>query len=171
MAWVPGGNVIANVIGLPCAFAASAIGLSAFGSAPTFPFSSALREIACPLRLSIHGMTSGFLGEPSRPRVDAIGIPKSMCVAWMSPFKSESRIAAQLAPFTTVELIPYFAKRPFSWAMTMGEQSVRAIIPKRRSATSGPSPLLRLGAAAASFAGASDLQPVSRDAEATAAAP
>src|ERR1041384_8202692 len=55
----------------------------------------------------------------------------------MSPFESESRIAAQLAPFTIVELMPYFLNRPFSWATTMGEQSVRAIMPKRRSLTSG----------------------------------
>src|SRR5258706_12948542 len=55
----------------------------------------------------------------------------------MSPFESESRIAAQLAPLITVELMPYFLNRPFSWAITIGEQSVSAIIPKRRSATSG----------------------------------
>src|SRR5689334_21253735 len=55
----------------------------------------------------------------------------------MSPFDSESRMAAQLAPFTIVELIPYFLNRPFSWAITIGEQSVSAIMPKRRSATSG----------------------------------
>src|SRR5713101_7472705 len=55
----------------------------------------------------------------------------------MSPFDSESRMAAQLAPLTTVELMPYFLKRPFSCATTMGEQSVRAIIPNRRSVISG----------------------------------
>jgi hypothetical protein len=55
----------------------------------------------------------------------------------MSPFESESRIAAQLAPFTTVELMPYFLNSPRSCAMTIGEQSVSAIMPKRRSATSG----------------------------------
>ena len=87
--------------------------------------------IAWPLRLSSHGMTIGFFGAPSRPIVDASGMPSSMCVAWMSPFVSESRIAAQLAPFTTVELMPYFLKKPFSWAMTIGEQSVSAIMPKR----------------------------------------
>src|SRR6478735_8847980 len=81
-----------------------------------------------------------------RPIVEAMGIPRSMCVPWMSPFESESRMAAQLAPFTTVELMPYFLKRPFSCAMTMGEQSVSAIMPKRRSAVSG---LLGLTSAAA----------------------
>src|SRR4051812_39374401 len=55
----------------------------------------------------------------------------------MSPFESESRIAAQLAPLITVELMPYFLNRPFSWAITIGEQSVSAMMPKRRSATSG----------------------------------
>jgi hypothetical protein len=29
-----------------------------------------------------------------------------------------------------VEVMPYFLNRPFSWAMTNGEQSVRAMIPK-----------------------------------------
>src|SRR5689334_21119375 len=82
-------------------------------------------------------MIIGFFGEPSRPIVEAIGMPVSMCVAWMSPFESESRIAAQLAPLTTVELMPYFLNRPFSWAITMGEQSVSAIMPKRMSGVSG----------------------------------
>jgi hypothetical protein len=55
----------------------------------------------------------------------------------MSPLESESRIAAQLAPFTTVELMPYFLNSPFSWAITIGEQSVSAIMPKRMSGVSG----------------------------------
>src|SRR6187431_1840219 len=55
----------------------------------------------------------------------------------MSPLESESRMAAQLAPFTTVELIPYFLNSPFSCAITMGEQSVSAMMPKRRSGVSG----------------------------------
>ena len=94
-------------------------------------------EIDCPLRFSIHGITIGFFGDPSRPIVDAIGMPVSMCVAWMSPFDSESRMAAQLAPFTTVELMPYFLNSPFSCAITIGELSVSAMMPKRMSATSG----------------------------------
>ena len=72
----------------------------------------------------------------------------------MSPLESESRMAAQLAPFTIVELMPYFLKKPFSWAITMGEQSVSAIMPKRRSATSGPVPAVG-PALAASLLGAS----------------
>ena len=92
-----------------------------------------------PLRLSIQGMTIGFFGEPSRPIVEAIGMPISMCVAWMSPFDSASRIAAQLAPLLTVELMPYFLNRPFSWAITMGEQSVSAMMPNLRSGVSGAS--------------------------------
>src|SRR4029079_15787525 len=92
-----------------------------------------------PFRLSSQGMTIGFLGEPSRPIVDAMGMPMSMCVAWMSPLPRASRIAAQLAPLLTVELMPYFLKKPFSWAMTMGEQSVSSIMPNFRSLTSGPS--------------------------------
>jgi hypothetical protein len=46
-------------------------------------------------------MTMGFLGAPRRPIVDAIGIPVSMWVAWMSPLERASRIAAQLAPLLT----------------------------------------------------------------------
>src|SRR4051794_19944140 len=130
---------MANVSGCPLAFASMTIGFSAFGSACTLPLSSVLRLIDWPLRLSIHGITIGFLGEPSRPMVDAIGMPVSMCVAWMSPFESESRMAAQLAPLLTVELMPYFLNSPFSCAITMGEQSVSAIIPNLRSGVSGPS--------------------------------
>jgi hypothetical protein len=76
-------------------------------------------------------MTIGFFGEPARPMVEASGMPISMWVACVSPVESMSRMAAQLAPFLiTVELMPYFLKNPFSWAMTMGEQSVRAMMPK-----------------------------------------
>src|SRR6186997_3277823 len=57
----------------------------------------------------------------------------------MVPLLRLSRIAAQFAPLVTVELMPYFLKRPFSCAMTMGEQSVSAIMPKLRSVTSGAS--------------------------------
>src|SRR5436190_13961253 len=92
-----------------------------------------------PFRLSSQGMIIGFFGAPSRPRVDAIGIPISMWVPWMSPLESASRIAAQLAPLLTVELIPYFLKKPFSCAITIGEQSVSAIMPNLTSLTSGPS--------------------------------
>src|SRR4030095_5421135 len=57
----------------------------------------------------------------------------------MSPFDKASRMAAQLAPLLTTELIPYFLKRPFSCAMTMAEQSVKAMIPNFMSAVSGAS--------------------------------
>ncbi len=134
---MPGGNVIAKVSGSPAALAASTIGLSAFGSVCTLPLNAALRVIAWPLRFIIQGMTIGFFGDPSRPMVEAIGMPISMCVACISPVDSESRMAAQLAPLLTVESMPYFLKRPFSCAMTMGEQSVRAIIPNFIAATSG----------------------------------
>ena len=113
-------------------------GSSAFESAWTFPLYLLASEIDWPLRFSIHGITIGFFGEPSRPIVDAIGMPISMCVAWMSPFDSESRIAAQLAPFATVELMPYFLNSPFSCAMTIGELSVSAMMPNFMSVTSGP---------------------------------
>ena len=32
-------------------------------------------------------------------------------------------MAAQLAPLVIVALMPYFLKKPFSWAVTKGEQS------------------------------------------------
>jgi hypothetical protein len=75
-------------------------------------------------------MIIGFFGAPPSPMVEAMGMPVSMCVAWMSPLVRESRMAAQLAPLLTVELMPYFLKRPFSCATTMLEQSVRAMMPK-----------------------------------------
>src|SRR6187431_855123 len=98
MACVPGGKVIAKVMGVPAALAASTIGLSALGSLATLPLSAAFMVMAWPLRFSIHGMIIGFFGEPSRPMVEASGMPVSICVAWMSPFDRESRMAAQLAP-------------------------------------------------------------------------
>src|SRR5688572_26579731 len=108
-------------MGVPFAFASSTMGLSALGSSLTFPLKALASVMDCPFRLRIHGMIIDFLGDPRSPMVDAIGIPVSMWVAWMSPFESASRIAAQLAPLLTVELMPYFLKNPFSWAMTIGE--------------------------------------------------
>jgi hypothetical protein len=163
MACVPGGNVMAKVMGVPFFFASSTKGLSILGSAPTFFLSSDFTVMACPLRLSIQGITMGTLGAPMSPRVEAMGMPISMCVAWMSPLEIASRTAAQLACFTTVELMPYFLKNPFSCAMTMGEQSVSAMMPKRMSATSGVSAEpddAGLGLDVEALA--SDLQPPSR---------
>src|SRR4051794_3078901 len=57
----------------------------------------------------------------------------------MSPLESESRMAAQFAPFETVDWIPYFLNKPFSCAITMGELSVSAMIPNLSWLTSGPS--------------------------------
>jgi hypothetical protein len=67
-----------------------------------------------PLRLMIEGMITGFFSEPKSPMVEAMGIPISMWVPWISPLESESRMTAQLAPLLTVELMPYFLKKPFS---------------------------------------------------------
>src|SRR5688500_15697022 len=103
--------------------------------------------MACPLRLRSHGITIGFFGEPSRPIVEASGMPISIWVACSEPLDRLSRIAAQFAPFVTLELIPYFLKKPFSCAITMGEQSVSAIMPKFTSGASGAS--LALAAVAA----------------------
>lgn len=94
-----------------------------------------------------HGMTIGFLGAPARPMVEARGMPISMCVAWIEPLERLSRIAAQLAPFVTVDSMPYFLNSPFSCAMTIGEQSVRAMMPKLIFDVSGASLVLAAPAA------------------------
>jgi hypothetical protein len=65
-----------------------------------------LSVIAWPLRLSIHGTTMGFTGEPARPIVEPSGMPISMWVAWLSPMLSLSRMTAHDASFETIELIP-----------------------------------------------------------------
>src|SRR4051812_22873312 len=130
---------MAKVSGSPRLLAFSTNGFNAFGSAPTLPFHSVLTVIAWPFRLSSQGMIIGFFGDPARPMVDAIGIPVSMCVAWSEPLERLSRIAAQFAPLVTVELMPYFLNNPFSCAMTIGEQSVSAIMPKLSAAVSGAS--------------------------------
>src|SRR5215471_18214155 len=79
MACVPGGNVIAKVSGSPAALALSAIGLMSFADLTPAAFNLLFKVMAWPLRLIIHGMTIGFSGEPSKPIVEANGIPRSMC--------------------------------------------------------------------------------------------
>ena len=74
-------------------------------------------------------MIIGFCGEPSSPIVEAYGIPISMWVAWFSPRVSRSRITAQEASFEIVDSMPYFLNSPSSWAITIDEQSVRAMMP------------------------------------------
>src|SRR5437762_11836248 len=72
IACVPGGNVIADVIGVPAAFAASTSGLSAFGSAFTLPANSFFTVLLCQFRLSIHRLTIGFSGDALDPIVAAL---------------------------------------------------------------------------------------------------
>ena len=48
-------------------------------------------------------------------------------------------MAAQFAPLATTELMPYFLKNPFSCAMTIGEQSVSAMMPNFICDVSGAS--------------------------------
>src|SRR4030095_12887218 len=105
----------------------------------TLPLKPFFTLIDWPLRLRIHGITIGFLGEPSSPIVEAIGMPRSMCVPWMSPLERESRMAAQFAPFETIDSMPYFLNKPFSCAITIGEQCVSAIMPNFIRLTSGAS--------------------------------
>jgi hypothetical protein len=50
----------------------------------------------------------GFFGVLISPIVEAMSMPMSICVARMSPFESESPMAAQFAPLFTVELIRIF---------------------------------------------------------------
>jgi hypothetical protein len=124
---------------MPVAFASSTKGFRVEGSSAVFPLYLFDKEIACPLRFISHGMIIGFLGDPARPMVEAIGMPNNMWVAWISPLERASLMAAQLAPLLTTDLIPYFLKRPFSCAMTMEEQSVSAIMPNFTSEISGAS--------------------------------
>jgi hypothetical protein len=136
---VPVGKVIANVRGSPLPLALSASGLTSFAVFTPACFIRLFSVIAWPLRLSSHGITIGFTGEPARPMVDANGMPISMCVAWFSPSDSLSRITAHDASFDTTELMPNFLKKPSSCAMTIGEQSVSAMIPNRMFGVSGES--------------------------------
>ena len=67
-------------------------------------------------------------------------MPRRRCVAWFSPRVKRSRITAHDASLEMVESMPYFLKSPSSWAMTMEEQSVSAMMPMRTLGVSGPSP-------------------------------
>src|SRR5713101_7837205 len=124
MAWVPGGYVMAKVMGVPLALASRASGLSCCGVFTPFSRRAFVRVMACPFRLRYIGMTIGFTGEPWRPMVAAYGMPRSMWVAWFSLRERRSRITAQDASFEIVDSMPYFLKRRISWAMTIAEQSV-----------------------------------------------
>src|SRR6266849_840777 len=122
IAWVPGGNVIANVNGWPAALALAAIGVTSFAVLTPACLSLLLRVIAWPLRFSSHGITIGFTGEPARPIVEANGMPISMCVAWFSPIDSLSRMTAHDASLEMTDSIPNCLKQPSSWAITIDEQ-------------------------------------------------
>ena len=62
-----------------------------------------------------------------------------MCVAWFSPSDSRSRMTAHEASFEIVDSIPYFLKTWSSWAITIDEQSVSAMMPMRIFGCSGAS--------------------------------
>jgi hypothetical protein len=62
-----------------------------------------------------------------------------MWVAWFSPRDSLSRMTAHDASFETIDSIPNFLKYPSSCAMTIGAQSVSAMMPNRIVFVSGPS--------------------------------
>src|SRR5258705_5851615 len=62
-----------------------------------------------------------------------------MCVAWFSPSVRRSRMTAHDASFEIVDSMPYFLKSPSSWAITIDEQSVRAMMPILTFGVSGPS--------------------------------
>src|SRR5713226_3827290 len=139
MAWVPGGYVMAKVMGVPLALASRATGFIWAGVLIPLSRRALVRVMACPFRFRYIGMTIGFTGEPWRPMVAAYGMPRSMWVAWFSPRVRRSRITAQEASFEIVDSMPYFLKRPSSWAMTIEEQSVRAMMPIRILGVSGAS--------------------------------
>jgi len=66
-------------------------------------------------------------------------MPRSKCVAWFSPSVRRSRITAHEASLEIVDSMPCFLNRPSSWAMTIDEQSVSAMIPMRTFDVSGAS--------------------------------
>jgi len=72
---VPGGKVIAKVIGAPFAFASSTRGLSCWGVLIPRASSSFLSVIPWPFRLSAKGMIIGVTGAPWSPIVEAYGMP------------------------------------------------------------------------------------------------
>src|SRR6266508_5704927 len=69
IAWVPGGYVMANVIGVPLALASSASGLSCGGVFTPLSSSAFVSVMACPFRFRYIGMIIGFTGEPLSPMV------------------------------------------------------------------------------------------------------
>src|SRR6059036_1426260 len=130
---------MANVIGLPLAFASSASGLSCCGVLTPLSSSALVSVIACPFRLRYMGMIIGFTGEPWSPMVAAYGMPSSKWVAWFSPSVRRSRMTAHDASFEIVDSMPCFLNRPSSWAITIDEQSVSAMMPMRTFGVSGAS--------------------------------
>ena len=107
-------------------------------------FRDALRRrvIAWPLRLRIHGITSGLCSVPSLPTAAATGMPKSMCAACALPriairrgWPSSSQISPRSTRFHASQ------NNPFACATTIGAQSVRGRIPNVSCLTSGsPAP-------------------------------
>src|SRR3989442_13118404 len=85
------------------------------------------------------GMIIGFTGEPWSPMVAAYGMPSSKWVAWFSPSVRRSRMTAHEASFEIVDSIPCFRNSPSSWAITIDEQSVSAMMPTRTFGVSGAS--------------------------------
>src|SRR5690349_14668033 len=106
MACVPGGNVIAKDNGAPAALALSTKGFTSLADLTPASLNLLLNVIAWPLRLSSHGMTIGFTGDPASPIVEASGMPISMWVAWLSPIDSLSRMTAQEASFEITDSMP-----------------------------------------------------------------
>ena len=97
---------MAKVMGEPDAFALSTSGFRSFAVFTPADFNWLFRVIAWPLRLISQGITIGFTGDPARPIVDASGMPMSMCVAWLSPIESLSRMTAHDASFEMIDSIP-----------------------------------------------------------------
>ena len=68
-----------------------------------------MRVIACPLRLSIHGMTMGLTGEPKRPIVEAKGMKR----LWPEPrMNVEGARLIYMDPKTMNGLNMHLTERP-----------------------------------------------------------
>ena len=63
------------------------------------------------------------------------GLPKG----WVGSAYADDAPETADVKFGIVALMPYFLKKPFSWPMTMEEQSVSAMMPNFTSAVSGAS--------------------------------
>ena len=142
---VPPGNVTAILAAAPAAFFLAKASLSSDASSPTFKSAYSLEtEMPWPSRLS---RAKIFIGTGLFcvivPSVIRYGIGVRICAPSMplpaEPRTKLSRVAPHEACFKTSTLpTPYLAKRPFSFAIIKGEESVSAMKPSFAASISGP---------------------------------